>query len=227
MFWKKGKSLSAFNKSHLPDSIKNYGKLFFESNNWLTLNGRDEKIRYVVFDTESTGLNIQKDRLLSIGAVSIIGNTIQLDHPYYQVIKYYSNEFDKDTISIHGIMPSEAKSGSELLNVINSFLDFIGNSILVAHHADFDIGIINQYLEKNFSIQLLNFRIDTAKLARKIQTTFHQEGDLSLDTLCQEYKISTEGRHNSLGDAAITAELFLKLTAKLIRMGKKRLKDWL
>ncbi len=218
--------------TYLPNTVREY-LIKNRSRVPLHLDGRSENIRFVVFDTETTGLNPEKDKILSIGAVSIKGNTIFFTDSFYRIVYYNQKSSERAAIGIHGILPEQSRFGEELDSVIQDFLQYISDSVLVAHHADFDIGFINRYLVRNYSVKLLNPVIDTAILMRRIHDLLnHSEYDpggfnLDLDSLAQKFRIGTEGRHNALGDAYITSELFLKLTAKMIRIGRKNLEQWI
>ena len=228
---KKWKIDRLLKNSKLPERIHKYltinkSEIPFNSH------GRSSNIRYVVFDSETTGLDLEA-KILSIGGVEVIGNSILIENSFYEIIQYeYLSEKKKESIGIHGILPAESYSGRKLDSVIMDFLDYIQNSVLVAHHADFDIGLINKFLYQNYSFKLLNPVLDTAMIARKLasilNTHEYQIGvvNLNLDTLAEKFKIETLDRHNALGDSYITAELFLKLTAKMIRLGKSSLKQW-
>ncbi len=229
-FFKKKRVENLLKLPNITGSVRNYllrnQKIFSRK-----IELRSNAIRYVVFDTETTGLDEKKDKLLSIGAVAIVGNTIHLDDSFYKVVQYSYDQLEKTSIEVHGIVPGESMLGEKLDIVICNFLDYLQDSIIVAHHADFDIKIINRSLYDLYKVKLINHIIDTAILSRRvfsIMNTYEYEPkgfNLNLDSLAEKFKISTEGRHNSLVDAYITAELFLKITAKFIRIGKKYLTD--
>jgi DNA polymerase III subunit epsilon len=186
--------------------------------------------RYVVFDTETTGLNSKKDILLSIGGVAIYGNSLRVSDSFYELIQV-KREKGKD-IPIHGILPSESLQGKEEKEVLLDFLNFIGNSILIAHHIDFDLGFINQSLSKFSSLKILNRSLDTAKLAERIEEKMNpylyreDRKQFQLDSLAKKYEIPSFSRHHALTDAITTAILFLKLQRKWIRYGNSIIKDF-
>lgn len=230
-FLKKAFAYYYLNKQKFPKEIQSYLESIYKSLNVAKRQGRDESLRYVIFDTETTGFNIKKDAILSIGAVAIRGSEIYNEDTFYFVIKNYQSQ--TEAIEVHGILPKESQTGEELQVVLLKFLSYIGDSILVGHHIDFDVEFLNQFLQKFFGIKIFNYRIDTARLARSLFQLTHinhyemRFPQLDLDSLCKQYKISTESRHNSLGDSYITAELFLKLTSRLKKLGKSKLKTWL
>lgn len=187
-------------------------------------------VRYVVFDTEATGFDEENDRLLSIGAVSVRGKTIDPQDSFYELIRYERAK-GKDDISVHGILQTHSLEGIDEKEAVLKFMDYLGNSVIVAHHADFDVDFIDRCLSKFTDVRILNRVIDTAKLADRIAAIVSPSSYqtkppvLQLDRLCDEYKIATQHRHHSQGDAIITAYLFLKLTAKMKRIGRTKLRS--
>jgi len=188
-----------------------------------------QDFRYVVFDTETTGMDPKRDKLLSIGAIAIIGNRIILEDSFYKLI-HTERDSGKD-ILVHGILPSESRTGEKLEDVLSDFLKFIDNSILVAHHIDFDLDFINLSLSRLWNMELLNRKIDTAKLAERIDEKIEpglfiqDRSRYQLDILCKKYNILQFARHHALTDSLSTAVLFLKLQSKWSRMGWNQLKD--
>ncbi len=186
--------------------------------------------RYVVFDTETTGLNFKKDVLLSIGGVAVYGKSLRISDSFYELIQV-KREKGKD-IPIHGILPSESLQGKEEKEVLLDFLKFIDNSILIAHHIDFDKEFINQSLSKFSSLKILNRSLDTAKLAERIEEKrnphLYRENrkQFQLDALAKKYEIPSFSRHHALTDALTTAILFLKLQRKWMLYGNSQIQDF-
>ncbi len=175
-----------------------------------------KEARFIVLDTEATGLNIKSDQLLSIGAVAVNRLRIDFADSFEAVIK---NEMPavKETVIIHGIMPGEARNGLEVHVFLNEFLKYIKNDIIVAHHAAFDITMINRSLKHIYGIELRNPVLDTAAIYRRLEHSFHSDHheikpeEYSLDRLAEKYRIHTSDRHTAWGDALITAVLLQKL----------------
>jgi DNA polymerase-3 subunit epsilon len=185
-----------------------------------------EEIRFVVFDTETTGLDISKDLILSIGAVSVCNNQIDISDRFECYVKqFYAPK--QETVAVHGILGRHPAEGGQEGEVLKKFIQYIGSSVLVAHHAAFDVGIINVALQKANWKKLLNKTLDTAFLARRVShsTYFERPGTFGLDTLCQLYQIPMSDRHTAAGDAFITAILLLKLLARLKKRGVNTLGD--
>jgi len=179
--------------------------------NSFTDDNSNRKQRYVVFDCETTGLNYKNDRILSIGAVGITNNEINVNDFFEVFLK--QDIFNPDTVPIHGILKEGEDKVVEVEAVIR-FLDFIKDAILVGHHVNFDIEMINQALNRINVGTLKNQYMDTDIMYQKLKY-FPQDQHTSLDELCDVFKIRKSDRHTASGDAFITALVFLKLKRKL------------
>ncbi|MCB9284385.1 MAG: 3'-5' exonuclease [Lewinellaceae bacterium] len=186
-----------------------------------------EEVCFVVFDTETTGLNPRIDRILSIGAVRVKGEQIDLNRSFEHILQQTDIPINREAIGIHGIMPGESRTGKEEVEALADFVSFIGNSILVGHHLHFDVSILNEALRRHKAGKLKNPAIDTRQLAVRLEKGLvpsdHKPGQYSLDALCQRYQITTSDRHTAAGDAYITAILLLKLLSRLKKRGVKTL----
>lgn len=167
--------------------------------------------RYVVFDCETTGLDIKNDRILSIGAVAVVDNQIKVNDSLNLFVK--QEVFKPESVAIHGIL----KEGNEKIveaEAVIQFLDYIKNATLVAHHANFDLEMINRALARLELNHLKNQYMDTDIMYQKLKY-FPEDQHTSLDELCDVFKIKKSDRHTATGDAFITALIFLKLKRKL------------
>lgn len=170
-----------------------------------------ENTRFVVLDTETTGLDIINDRILSIGAICIVNNNIDVADSFEIYLKQAA--FKAETVEIHGILKEGKLTKLREAEAIENFIDFIGNSVLVAHHTAFDIEMINAALKRMELLKLKNKTIDTGILYKKLEGK--KDSHFNLDVLCEEFRIPKHDRHTAAGDAFITALLFLKIISKL------------
>ncbi len=167
--------------------------------------------RFVVLSTETSGLSLSKDVILSMGAFSIINDSILIADSFETVIAQYkffhdngiSNEFTVETKMKKMVEPDG----------INALVDFIGNSVLVGHHIDFDVEMINIALEKLGCGRLKNEALDIDVMHRKLNDINNKQ--FSLEELCDIYKIPKSDRNSSSEDAYKIALLFLKLKSRL------------
>ncbi|MFA9187984.1 3'-5' exonuclease [Flavobacterium sp. FBOR7N2.3] len=180
------------------------------------LNRPIESERFVVLDTETTGFDYANDRILCIGAITLQNGTINLQNAF----EHYMDQehFDKSSVQIHGIIRSDVLDHKSELQVLQLFLDYLGDSIIVAHHTKFDMTMINNALVRNGLAKITNRTLDTATLYKKtlIKSNLLQHKDhYTLDDLADKFDISKKDRHTAIGDAYITAIAFLKILKKL------------
>ncbi len=194
-----------------------------------------ENLRFVVLDTETTGLDIQKDQLLSIGTVCIEKKAILVKGAMEWVLYSEENlEVNKEGIAIHGLRPKDLKEGTKKQIALQEFLTYLDNSIIVAHHTAFDVAMLNKAMTDFYpDFKLYNHQLDTAKLAIRLerglfnQSSAYDRKKYTLDALCERYDVEMVERHTAWGDAYTTAVLFLKLIQLLKKSGIHNLKDLL
>lgn len=182
--------------------------------------------RFVVFDTETTGFDFKEDRILCIGAVGVVSNKIFIKDSFEIYLK--QSIFKAETVKIHGIIQNEKVQQKEELEALKLFLDYIKDSVLVAHHAGFDVGIINKALRRHHLGKLKNEVLDTGilfKQSKHIVNIIDANKKYSLDEIAKELKITAKDRHTAAGDAYITAIAFLKILPKLNKDGDMKYKD--
>jgi len=182
-----------------------------------------EQTRFVAFDTETTGFDKKKDRVLSIGAVSFKGKSIPVSASFELYI--HQDIFKSETVKIHGIRKNSGYKKVSELEAIEAFLAYIKNSVLIAHHAGFDKNMMNEMMLRNGLGKLKNKFIDTGALYKKSKHKIYQDTlqkHYSLDDLCKALNVPKVDRHTASGDALITAMVFLKILSRLDK--SKRLK---
>ena len=174
-----------------------------------------EEVSFVVLDTETTGLDLKNDQLISLGAIKVLGRAIRVNESLEFLFPYSNaNNLGSDHIAIHEITPQVSqREGTSLEGGLLTLLQFIGESVLIGHHVDFDLAMINRYLNAGFGISLHNKSLDTVQLAERFYygSSTRNQTHYTLDVLCNEFNISLNDRHSAAGDAFITALLFLKL----------------
>ncbi|WP_431134509.1 3'-5' exonuclease [Psychroserpens mesophilus] len=201
-------------RHNYPEFYKVYREAFKQKHDDL------KTVRFVVFDTETTGLNPKSDRILSIGTVAVKAFQIHISDSLECYLK--QEQFNKETVEIHGLLKEGTLTKIEESDAIIKFLNHIKNSVLIAHHIAFDVAMINEALKRMDLPKLKNKVIDTGQLYKKTKY-LKDEKYYSLDELCETFNIKMQDRHTASGDAFLTAVLFLKLSA-LLRQKKKRLK---
>lgn len=167
--------------------------------------------RFVVFSTETTGLDTEKDVILSIGAIGIEEDKIIVKDSFD--ITILQDKFNPEVAIKNGILnTSEEKVSQE--EAISSFVNYLGNATLIGHRVNFDIAMINEALDKLQAGRLKNEALDVEIMYQKWQQ-LADDKQFSIDELATAFKISKSDRHTASGDAYITALVFLKLKQRL------------
>ena len=189
-----------FNKRNLKD--KKYLYLFDEPNNE----------EYVCFDCETTGLDPKKDDIISIGAVIIKNNTIVASKKFVKFIKP-KTKLQVEAIKVHHIRECDLQDAEDINKVIKEFLEFIGSRTLVGYFLEFDIAMINKYLKPILGIKLPNKALEVSAIYYdyKIERIPQGNIDLRFNTIMNELKIPSLGKHDAYNDAIMTSMIFLKL----------------
>ena len=166
-------------------------------------------MREIVLDTETTGLSPDNgDRIVEIGCVELI-NHLPTSNTY-QVYLNPEKDMDPGAEKVHGLTNEFLLDKPKFIEIADSFLDFIGESNLIAHNADFDINFLNSELVRAKKDKINNDRVvDTLKIAR---SKFPGARN-SLDALCKRFFVDNSNRslHGALLDSELLAEVYLEL----------------
>ena len=187
-----------FNKEY-PEFWKKYTDSF-----------KNPATKYVVVSTETSGLDTEKDVIMSIAATSVINNRIILKDSFeifIQHAKHMHSDLDNEFISVSKIEKlTENKAIETLLNYLN-------NSILIGHRVDFDIEILNEALSRMKLGKIRNEAFDIEAMFNKIKDT--NEKKYSLEEMSKILNINISDRNSVADDAYSIALLFLKMKDKL------------
>lgn len=173
------------------------------------------EIEYLAVDLETTGLDANKDQILSIGWVLLRGDRIDLSSARHLLLRC-DGEIPATSAVIHQITDDQSAAGIELRQALPQLLQALRGRVLIAHHAKVERGFIGNACRRLFGKGLLVRCIDTQALARR---TFERReipfkpGDLRLHALCERYNLPRHGAHNAFCDALAAAELFLAQVA--------------
>ena len=182
--------------------------------------GDDEifETKFVVVDLETTGLDPVYDEIVEIGAVKIENGEI-VDE-YHTMVKP-KKEMSRESIRITGITRDMLEEGEPIEKVIPKFLEFLENTILVAHNANFDYGFLRYWISQVTGKNWENPYIDTLGLSKALL----KMSSYSLDKIASKLKIGIFQHHRALDDAKATAQIFLKLLQMLKVMGITKISD--
>lgn len=176
----------------------------------VAVNDKGQKLSgsYVVFDLETTGFSSIKDKIIEIGAVKVEEGKI--------TERFSSFVNPKRPIPFHiteltGIADEMVMDAPDIETVLPEFMEFVGNSVLVAHNASFDVGFIEQNLR--YQDQTPDFTwADTVAMARILMPALSK---YKLNIVANALNISLENHHRAVDDAEAAAEIFVKFVEML------------
>lgn len=170
--------------------------------------------RYVVLDLETTDKDKNTCGIVEIAAIRIEDNVV-LD----ELNSFINPEktISKGAQKVHQISQEDVKDAQTIEEFWPRFLDFIGDSILIAHNGyNFDFPILDRYSKKISGTKLPNSRIDTLVIARNL---FPGESN-SIDALMNRFNLTAEKRHRALDDVLVLAKIIQKLQSLRIEIGR-------
>ncbi|MDX1406458.1 MAG: DNA polymerase III subunit epsilon [Woeseiaceae bacterium] len=170
-------------------------------------------MRQVVLDTETTGLSIgQGHRIIEIGCLELVNRRFT-GREYHRFLNP-ERDIDEGAERVHGITRADLEGQPRFADIADELIDFLRESELVIHNAEFDVGFLD------YELQLMNHPrpsiaehatvLDTLSLARKL----HPGQRNSLDALCKRYAVDASNRevHGALIDADLLARVYLAMT---------------
>lgn len=192
-----------------PNDLKNdiKEKVYNTKNSCISYKPWNE-ITMVVFDTETTGFYpYGGDEVISISGIVIENGEIRYDKIFDQLVNP-CRPIPPTVEQLTGITNGMVEDQPNIYEVLAKFLEFIGDSVLIGHNVCFDEAFINIKLKRLCGVKLQNESIDTYTLSRAFQCKTDSH---SLDSLIKYFGLPSVGRHTSLGDSVITAQLFRNL----------------
>ena len=181
------------------------------------------ELTYVVFDTETTGLEPQRDdEIVQIGGVRIVNGRVLRGEVFDRLVNP-GRRIPPASTRIHGIADADVAEADPLPVAVPHFHAFIGESVLVAHNAPFDMSFLTKH-QRAFAVTFTQPVLDTVLLAAHV---FGPGESLTLDALAErlEIRLPERERHTALGDALATAHVFVRLMALLEADGTRTLND--
>lgn len=191
--------------NNLPQFWKNYISLFDSDNS-------NHHKRYVIFYMEKTGLDPKEDVILSIGAIGVTANAIEVGD-FFEVF-LIQEQFDTQSPALDKYIKETGTEKVVEAEAMIQFLNFAKDAILVGHNINLDIEMINQALKRLDLGRLKNPIMDTNALYLRWKE-LADTTQATLDELSDALKIKKSDRHTASGNAYVTALIFLKLKTKL------------
>ncbi|MDB5982801.1 MAG: polC 1 [Pseudomonas sp.] len=165
--------------------------------------------RWVVIDLETSGLNMNRDQVLSIGAIVIEDGAIDFGQQFERTLLRPDHKLSP-AVLLHGLGPSAIAAGSEPIEALLDLMEFVGDSPLIAFHASFDQHMLGRALKDSLGYRLQHSFYDVAEMAPMLcpNAGIRQAG---LDDWTAFFGLQAGERHNASADALVTAELALIL----------------
>lgn len=174
--------------------------------------GQNFNDSFVVFDLETTGFGAKSNQIIEIGAVKVENR---------QIVDTFSTFVNPERPIPFNITKLTSIDDNMVANypnidvILPKFLEFCGDSVMVAHNASFDMGFITQKSrERGYKTDFTV--IDTVSMARALLPELSK---YKLDTVAKALGVSLENHHRAVDDAGCTAEIFIKLLKKLDEKG--------
>lgn len=168
--------------------------------------------RWVVVDTETSGLDPARDALLAIGAVAVDDDGIRLADSF-EVVLRHDGPVDAESVIVHGLGHAAQRGGSPAADALAAFAEFVADAPCVGFHVAFDRAVLDRAFAAAGSRPPPVNWLDAADLAATLDHDAHKRGQRSLDDCLARFGIETLSRHTAAGDALATAELLLRLRA--------------
>lgn len=176
--------------------------------------------RWVVIDTETTGLDAAKDALIALGGVAVGPQGVCVGDSFEAVVRR-DGAVDARNVVIHGLGREAQLAGVAPAEVLRTFIDWVAGANLVGYHAAFDREVIERAAHAAGLAFPGRSWLDCAPLAAALASAEHGRADTDLDACLARHGITCRARHNAAGDALATAELLVKLRRAAAAQGER------
>lgn len=190
-----------------------------------------DQTRFVIFDTETSGLDMQKDRLLCIAGIALVQNELRVEDSF-EIMVRQDDVGGGEAARIHGLVTRDLIDGYPEDEAAARFLDFVGDAVLVAHHAAFDVRMLNKAISVHAGAKVWSPSLDTMRLVERLEqgpmasspTPVHGR---ALDAVLERFGVHIDDRHTAAGDALATGLLLQVLLNRARDGGVRTLGDLL
>jgi DNA polymerase-3 subunit epsilon len=182
-------------------------------------------VRYVVVDTELTGLDEKKDCIVSIGAMRMTGGKIGLGDMFYRLVSP-KEKLTADSVVIHEITPSDVVAQPRIDTVLAEFLDYAADDVLVGHFISIDLAFFNREMKRLYGHEIENAAVDTFTLDEWLRKRLKSQACFAkallgyrLYDIATSMGIPVNSSHNAIADAFTTAQLLQRFIPLLLEAG--------
>ena len=183
-----------------------------------TPRGQDLHTTYCVLDLETTGLSFRTEKITEVGIMKVKDGEV-IDE--FECFVNPEKPIPQKVVEVTNITDDMVKDAETIDKVMPKILEFVGDSVLVAHNADFDIGFL-KYNAKQLGLSLENTYIDTLRLAKSL---FPEYKKYKLGMIAENLGITVEVAHRALDDVDTTVKVFRKMLEMLEEKGVKTIDD--
>ena len=184
-------------------------------------NVASEATRWVVLDTETTGLDPDADALLAIGGVAVDDAGIRADDSFEVVVRH-TGRIDASNVVVHGLGRESIDAGVAPAIALDALLRWTDGAPCIAFHAEFDRRVLARAASLAGMAGLAGPWLDLAPLAALLYPDVPHKGSGALDDWLGALQIVCASRHNAASDALASAELLLALRATAAAHGARR-----
>ena len=169
--------------------------------------------RFSVVDIETTGLRLNKDDIISVGAVEIIEGRVS-SRTFYEVAKPH-RPISEEAMCVHSLTSEDLEGAPPFAEVVSRLKRFVAGSVLVAHAAWIERAFLDRAL-KPLGERVPDEIVDTAAIARSVLGMSMPDGsEPSLEALAMTLGLPVHTPHHALGDAVTTAQVLLVLATRI------------
>jgi DNA polymerase III subunit epsilon len=172
---------------------------------------------WVALDTETTGLDVHRDQVVSIGAVRIVGNRL-LTSQRLELLVRPERAMSAASVRIHQLRESDVAHGLDQENAMRRLLEFIGSRPLVGYYLEFDVAMLNREIWPLLGVRLPQPKIEVSSMYydwRNRQLPAHERGNATIDlrfaTMMNALGLPLRDAHDALSDAVMAGLAFIKL----------------
>ncbi len=171
--------------------------------------------RFVALDLETTGPDMRRDRIISIGAIAVAARAVCHDDAFEAMLRQ-DRSSAVDNILIHQIGGQQQLAGEEPAEALVRCLEFIGHSRVVAFRAEFDATVFRREVREWLGLRAWPRFLDLAAL---LPALFPDTGNDTLDDWTRHFDLPPIGRHHAIADAYASAQLLLRAMEAAGRLG--------
>ena len=161
-----------------------------------------KKIVEIVLDTETTGLDYTREKVIEFAAVRLENGKI-VDK--YETLINPNQHIRKSSIAIHGITQDMVQDAPTEQEAMPKILEFMGDYPIVAHNAIFDYSFLNEASLRTTGEELINPRIDTQQMFKEVFPDLEAHG---LEALARRFNIEFVKHHRAMADTMALAESY-------------------